>query len=254
MMFIEAIQNIGNLKFEGKTKEIDKKELEELFDPKVLDEVSLTPPPANNSKKTKDEIQGMIDNQKNLSDEQKKIYIDTDDDTTYYIKQYMSDHDIEYKVEDIKKITNSSRHIGRKFKNEYMRPRPEQLSEALGMKMDSMHSDTVDSPSYPSNHALQARVVAQYYASIYPTHKKGLLQAAELSGQGRVDACVHFPSDKMAGYELADKAMQYFKYDILEDAPVNATGSAVSTDVPVVRRKGKYEPSKIFDLLKRHYK
>ncbi len=113
---------------------------------------------------------------------------------------------------------------------------------------------TSESPSYPSNHALQDRTVAQYYASIYPEHRSQLMQAAELSGQGRVDAGIHYPSDKMAGYQLADKAMKYFKHEILEDAPVNATGSAVSTDVPIVRRKSKYEPSKIFDLLKKHYK
>ena len=36
-----------------------------------------------------------------------------------------------------------------------------------------------------------------------------------------------------------------------EDAAMNATGSAVSTDVPIVKKKKKQEPSKIFDLISR---
>jgi len=254
MMFIEAVQNLNLVKHDGKTKEVDREELGKLFDLKVLDEISITPPPANNSKKTLDELKGMIDNINNLSDEQKSQYINTDDDTSYYIKQYMSNEDLPFDAVDIEKITDSTRHIGRQFKNEFMRPRPYQLAKELNMNMKYFKTDTSDSPSYPSNHALQARVVAQYYASIYPEHKSQLLQAAELSGQGRVDAGIHYPTDKMAGYVLADKAMKYFKYEILEDAPVNATGSAVSTDVPVVRKKKRQEVNTVFDLLKRNTK
>jgi acid phosphatase (class A) len=253
-MFIEAIQKLNLIKHKGKIKEVDKKELGELFDLSVLDEIDIMPPPANDSRKTREEIEGMIDNIKNLSDEQKSQYINTDDDTSYYIKQYMSNEDLDWDSKDIEKITDSARHIGRHFKNKFMRPRPYQLAKELNMDMKHFETDTSDSPSYPSNHALQARVVAQYYASIYPEHRSQLMQAAELSGQGRVDAGIHYPSDKMAGYQLADKAMKYFKHDILEDAPVNATGSAVSTDVPVVRKKKKYEPAQLFDLLKKHYK
>jgi hypothetical protein len=36
-----------------------------------------------------------------------------------------------------------------------------------------------------------------------------------------------------------------------EDAAMNATGSAVSTDVPIVKKKKKQVPSKIFDLISR---
>jgi hypothetical protein len=79
---------------------------------------------------------------------------------------------------------------------------------------------------------------------------------AEKSAQGRIDAGVHYPSDKMEAYNIADQAMKYFKYSKLEeDAPINSTGSAVSTDVPVVRKKkNKYEPSQLFDLIKRNSK
>lgn len=253
-MFIEAITKLANLKHTGKTKEVDQKELGELFDTSILDEIDIEPPASNDSTKTVNEVKGMIRNIDSLTKEQKTNYHLTDEDTSYFIKEYMSNEDLPYEQEDIEKITDSARHIGRHFKNKFMRPRPYVLAEALELDMDYFDTDTAQSPAYPSNHALQARVVANYYASLYPEHRNRLLQAAELSGQGRVDAGIHYPSDKMAGYKLADKAMNYFKFDILEDAPLNATGSSVSTDVPVVRRKSKYEPSKIFDLLRRNYK
>ena len=53
---------------------------------------------------------------------------------------------------------------------------------------------------------------------------------------------------------------KYFKDDLNEDAPVNATGSAVSTDTPLVRSRNKYlkknkeDSKKIFGLLKRYSK
>ena len=63
---------------------------------------------------------------------------------------------------------------------------------------------------------------------------------ADKSGEGRVNAGIHYPSDKTAGYKLADDVMEYMKNEMKEDAPVNATGAAVSTDTPLVRSRNKY--------------
>jgi len=252
MTFIEAVVNVDSLKHTGKTKKPKIEELGELFDTKVLKELSLKPNTANSSPQTIKELKQMVGMIQKLTDEQKKRYLNTDEDTSYYIKEYMSNNDLAYTDEDIEKITDSARHIGRQFKNQYMRPRPFVLAEKLGMEMDYFNTDTSQSPSYPSNHALQARVVANYYSSIYPQHKSELLAMAEISALGRVHAGIHYPSDKIAGYQLADACMKYFKYDILEDAPLNATGTAVATDVPVVKKKKKYEPAQLFDLIKRN--
>jgi hypothetical protein len=51
---------------------------------------------------------------------------------------------------------------------------------------------------------------------------------------------------------IADTIKDYFKTDKLtEDAPMNATGSAVSTDVPIVRKKKKHVPNLVFDKIYR---
>ena len=204
-------------------------------------------PPANTSKETKQEIEQMVKKIKNLSDQEKKEYIDTDEDTTYYLKQYMEDNDLEFNETFIETLKKSARNVGRHFKNKYMRPRPYVVAEKMGKPMKFFDTETAHSPAYPSNHALQAKVVANYYSKIYPAHQDQLHKMADKSGEGRVNAGIHYPSDKTAGYKVADDMMEYIlDWDahnnvIDEDAPVNATGAAVSTDTPLVRSRNKYK-------------
>ena len=245
-MFIESIQNLDSLKSKFDAKKVKKKELGKFFDIKCLDKLDVKDPPANTSKETKQEIEQMVKKINNLSDQEKKEYIDTDEDTTYYLKQYMEDNDLEFNETFIETLKKSARNVGRHFKNKYMRPRPYIVAEKMGKPMKFFDTKTAHSPAYPSNHALQAKVVANYYSKIYPAHQDQLHKMADKSGEGRVNAGIHYPSDKTAGYKVADDMMEYIlDWDahnnvIDEDAPVNATGVAVSTDTPLVRSRSKY--------------
>ena len=246
-MYIESVQKLDSLKSQFDAKNVKKKELGKYFDIKCLNELEMKDPPANTSKETRLEIEQMNKTIKNLSDAKKKEYIDTDEDTTYYIKEYMEDNDLEFNETFIETLKKSARNVGRHFKNKYMRPRPYVVAEKLGMPMKYLDTETAHSPAYPSNHALQAKVVANYYSKIYPAHQDKLFEMADKSGQGRVNAGIHYPSDKTAGYKVADDMMEYIlDWDahnnvIDEDAPVNATGAAVSTDTPLVRSRNRYK-------------
>jgi acid phosphatase (class A) len=262
-MYIKNILEIKDLKFK-KDGKFDKKfkmhKTEKLFDPSWMD-IELPEPPANDSQQTKSEINEIIDRREMLSDFDKKVYINTNKDTAYYIKEHLEHQDLEWSEDTIEEIIDSVKHIGRYYKNNFNRPRPRQVAEELGIDKFSYEKlETTNTPAYPSNHALQARMVAHYYGEKYPSQKKYLLKAADMSSEGRVNAGVHYPSDKQAAYMLADKLIEHFKMDELnEDAPMNATGTAVSTDAPIVRKKKKkggsaYEPSKLFDLLRRNYR
>ena len=246
-MYIESVQNLDSLKSQFDAKKVKKKELGKFFDIKCLEKLEIKDPPANTSKETKQEIEQMVKNIKNLSDQKKKEYIDTDEDTTYYIKEYMEDNDLEFNETFIETLKKSARNVGRHFKNKYMRPRPYVVAEKMGKPMKFFDTETAHSPAYPSNHALQARVVANYYSKVYPAHQDQLHEMADKSGEGRVNAGIHYPSDKTAGYKVADDMMEYIlDWDahnnvIDEDAPVNATGAAVSTDTPLVRSRNRYK-------------
>ena len=242
-MFIEAVLNVDSLIY-SKTppKQFNKKGSDKLFDDGWMDmEVPL--PPKNSSRQSVSELNEIIDRREMLSDFDKRVYINTNESTTYYIKEFLDGQDLEYDVKDIVKITDAAKHIGRYYKNKFNRPRPHQLAEALGMdKFTYEKYETTGSPSYPSNHALQARMVAHYYGEKYPAQKKHLLKAADMSAEGRINAGVHYPSDKIVAYEIADKLVEFFKTDKLtEDAPINATGVSTATDTSVghIRKKKK---------------
>ena len=81
---------------------------------------------------------------------------------------------------------------------------------------------------------------------------------ADICSWGRVQAGLHYPSDYKAGIKLADEVSKYFKETIEEDAPVNSTGSAVSTDTPLVRRnkyqkKNERDSKKIYQRVLKRY-
>lgn len=250
MTYIKNILEVNELVFDKPHKPFKKKESDKLFDDKWMD-MDVPPPPSNDSKQTLAEINEIIDRREMLSDFDKRVYINTNKDTCYYIKEHLDGQDLEYDLEVIERITDSVKHIGRYYKNKFNRPRPRQIAEKLGLDKFSYEKlETTSSPAYPSNHALQARMVAHYYGEKYPAQKKYLLRAADMSAEGRVNAGVHYPSDKHCAYMIADKLKEFFKSDKLnEDAPLNATGSAVSSNVPIVRKKKKHTPNLVFDKI-----
>lgn len=250
MTYIKNILEVNELVFDKPHKPFIKKESDKLFDDKWMD-MDVPPPPSNDSKQTLAEINEIIDRREMLSDFDKRVYINTNKDTCYYIKEHLDGQDLEYDLEVIERITDSVKHIGRYYKIKFNRPRPRQIAEKLGLEKFSHEKlETTSSSAYPSNHALQARMVAHYYGEKYPAQKKYLLRGADMSAEGRVNAGVHYPSDKHCAYMIADKLKEFFKSDKLnEDAPLNATGGAVSTNVQIVRKKKKHVPNLVFDKI-----
>lgn len=240
-MYIKEVTEIDNLIYHKNPPKQPKYKVAKKLFGEDWKKLILPFPPANSSRQTKDELQEIAHRQSMLSEFDKKVYQNTDKDTAYYIKQYLDEQDLEWDEDDADELMERVKHIGRHFKNHFNRPRPFQLAEKLKIKIKHLDTDTVNSPAYPSNHALQARMVALYYGDKYPAHKKYLLRAADMSAEGRIDAGVHYPSDKQVAYLIADTVFEnHLKKDMVEDAPVNSTGSAVATDQPLVRSRSKY--------------
>jgi len=124
---------------------------------------------------------------------------------TYAIRDYLEDNDLAYSTEDISKIVETGSGVSRFYKNKFQRIRPWELAKELGMDINHMDftSDSMQSPSYPSGHTVQSRLVAEFYIKIYSQHRKGLIAAAEECGLGRVKAGWHFPSDHEVGVLIA---------------------------------------------------
>ena len=167
--------------------------------------INVPEPPRNSSPEAKSELSTIKELGSNRTQKDINSIKEHDMVATYAIRDYLEENDLLYNTEDITKIVETGAGISRFYKNKFQRIRPWQLAKELGMEINHMDfpSDSMQTPSYPSGHSLQSRLVAEYYIKKYPEHRKGLIAAAEECGQGRVKAGGHFPSDHDVGVLIA---------------------------------------------------
>jgi acid phosphatase (class A) len=167
--------------------------------------INVPEPPRNSSPEVKSELSMIKELGSNRTQKDINSIKEHDMVATYAIRDYLEENDLLYDTEDITKIVKTGAGVSRFYKNKFQRIRPWQLAEELGMEINQMDfpSDSMQTPSYPSGHSLQSRLVAEYYIKKYPEHRKGLIAAAEECGQGRVKAGWHFPSDHDVGVLIA---------------------------------------------------
>ena len=167
--------------------------------------INVPEPPRNSSPEAKSELSTIKELGSNRTQKDINSIREHDMAATYAIRDYLEENDLLYNTEDITKIVETGAGISRFYKNKFQRIRPWQLAEELGMEINHMDfpSESMQTPSYPSGHSLQSRLVAEYYIKKYPEHRKGLIAAAEECGQGRVKAGWHFPSDHDVGVLIA---------------------------------------------------
>ena len=134
-----------------------------------------------------------------------------DKDPAFAIKLYLSIFGLPFEQEEIDKLISESAIVIRSLKNRFNRPRPTQLAPYFGIQFEPLKSTTAKSPSYPSGHSAQARLLAEFYGSRYPEHLGNLIKASEECGEGRVMAGLHFPSDHKAGVYLAKRLFKLLK-------------------------------------------
>ena len=167
--------------------------------------INVPEPPRNSSPEAKSELSMIKELGSNRTQKDINSIKEHDMVATYAIRDYLEENDLLYDTEDITKIVETGAGISRFYKNKFQRIRPWQLAEELGMEINQLDfpSETMQTPSYPSGHSVQSRLVAEYYIKKYPEHRKGLIAAAEECGQGRVKAGWHFPSDHDVGVLIA---------------------------------------------------
>ena len=169
--------------------------------------LSIVKPPSNGSNATYDELKELQSLFKKRTPKIEQSVRDHDSKVGFAVKEYLKENKLDFKESDIDKLADVGSSIVRHYKNKFERPRPYHLAEAMNMKFDIMplESDSMKSPAYPSGHSLQSRLIAEYYMEKYPEHKKGLTEAAEECGTGRVYAGWHYPSDHTESVKIAKK-------------------------------------------------
>ena len=107
--------------------------------------------------------------------------------------------------DDVKLIRELKRQIDTltlRQKFHFNRLRPREIAKMYDKTLVP-HAE-VDTPSYPSNHAIVGYLIADVMGKKYPDKKDELMRVAEDNANSRVSLGVHFVSDVEAGRTFAD--------------------------------------------------
>jgi len=175
---------------------------------KNIDTISLPKPAKNNSSDLLVELQEVRDAMI-VSDEKRIDNLKIDSE---YINMLVDAADRYFMPNTIRDFLREAKRqidtITLRLKYEYNRARPQQIAELNGEKFTPLTS--VDTPAFPSNHAVSGIVLAEILKMYYPQVSKELDEIANRNADSRVELGVHFPSDVEAGRLLAKELMERF--------------------------------------------
>ena len=114
----------------------------------------------------------------------------------------------EMTVEEMDRIMTNSRvlFITRLLKYVYNRARPAQIApEIINEKNGTLlHSDSANTPAYPSGHAIQGYYLAKILARKFPAKTQAIMEIATKCANIRIMAGLHYPSDRDFGWWVVD--------------------------------------------------
>ena len=203
-------ESLKNMVFSKSIKPRHKERMEQkvtLFpeNPKL----TIKSPPSNDSNKTRAELfylvsynDGVIDNK----------MVQAYDDIPKAFMPIIQKNGLQVSNEKLKEIYTQASKFIVKLKYKFNRPRPYQIAKHYGIKDFEIHKlDSAQSPSYPSGHALQGRLIALYLSDKDPENKNEYMMVGHNISESRIMARAHFPSDRKYGDMLGDELYEVMK-------------------------------------------
>ncbi len=178
----------------------NKNDSSNLFDKFDYEDFKNQPPPADNSKETKKELNFLKDI------DLKKKFVQEKDDIDGNFHEFLKSKGIDEK-KLILKLDGDARKIILDLKNHYKRPRPFRLDPDLN---DPMLKSTKGF-AYPSGHSTQSNLLYLVLSYKYPKYKKELKKIKDDIVYSRQMARAHYPSDIKFGEKLAKAMFDYLK-------------------------------------------
>tara|TARA_X000001036_G_scaffold320170_1_gene298686 strand:- start:242 stop:2629 length:2388 start_codon:yes stop_codon:yes gene_type:complete len=127
-------------------------------------------------------------------------------------KEYLDEYGIEVDWNRIEDLVKQSHPIILSLKRYYNRPRPNRLAQQLGLDLTLFPLKTANTPSYPSGHATQGRLVCNLVADEAPLeHRPNIMDIGYRIGNSRQIAGAHYPSDTHFGHQLGEELYRLSK-------------------------------------------
>jgi len=165
--------------------------------------LTITPPPANDSNETRTELFKLLAYNDGVID---RDMVEKYDDMIKPFMELVEKHNVDVTKDDLQQIIDEGAKFTLKIKYKYNRPRPYQIAEHYGIEDFKRHKlDTAKTPSYPSGHALQGRLIGLILTDKDPKHQNEYMAVSQKISDSRIMARAHYPSDKEYGEKLADE-------------------------------------------------
>ena len=164
--------------------------------------ISLQPFPENTSKKTLEEVKYLSEIEEDVD------YVRENDKVKESFGKLHEELELEYNEDEAGKYLKESSKYIMELKYKFQRPRPHQIADFYGIDLNGVDLDSMKTPSYPSGHATQGYLLGMIYSERYPQYNEEFIRLGEDIAESRIVGKAHFPSDKKAGIELAEKLFQ----------------------------------------------
>lgn len=181
--------------------------LDYLFD----DLVSFTFP-KNTSEATKEELNQIVDSLNLIHQRENYLerYLVYDRNLkNYFIDGFTRGGENKEEVESIvKSIIDDTKPLLLKLKYHFQRPRPHQLAQYYKLKLFPFRSTSADSPSFPSGHSFEAKLITEVLGNKYPKTYSFMQSVFNEICYSRVYLGLHYQSDIDVGIFCAEKVLK----------------------------------------------
>jgi hypothetical protein len=154
--------------------------------------------PKNSSKGAREELNQLVDYVAELKRDKATLqrYKAYDSSLERIFAQVIIEQNLGEKGADlIDKLFDDTLPLIIKLKFYFQRPRPYQLAEQYKLKLFPFESKSSDSPSYPSGHALQAKLICHVLGNHFPEKFDFFENLAKDIEYSRIYLGVHYQSD-----------------------------------------------------------
>lgn len=165
---------------------------------KFIPQLIKFPFPKNSSKGAREELNELVDNVNDIKSQPETLerYMSYDVSITKTFAQVIIEQNLGEKgIDLVDKLLDDTLPLLVKLKFHFQRPRPYQLAEHYKLNLFPFESRTADSPSYPSGHALQARLICSVLGNHFPEKYQFFESLSKDIEYSRVYLGVHYPSD-----------------------------------------------------------
>jgi len=168
-----------------------------------INKYTVFPPPKNESKKVKEELE-LLASLPEEYDFSKKY-----DKIVPCFMEYIKEKEYDFSEEELEELVESAAGIILELKYHYNRARPQQIAEKLNMKIGGIPLKSAKSPSYPSGHSTQSRLIGELLYE--ETKDKEFMTIAEKISLSRNVSRSHYVSDSKFGEKLGVDLYEYYK-------------------------------------------